>query len=187
MEVSLSELREMVMDREAWRTAIHGVAKSRTWLSDWTELNWTVLMTFISALSSVQCRKLLLTAHSSRLTQALWDGYIFTQKQFHHLLNYIFPTSSLNMHLQNAVPNLIFLWAKCYILIQAWTCFMTFFILLNKSWDKDKWVEAARRHTGQWVKKEEENRAVWETALVQAAIKNLPQTRWFCCRKGDLF
>ena len=34
MDVSLSELREMVMDREAWRTAIHGVAKSRTQLSD---------------------------------------------------------------------------------------------------------------------------------------------------------
>ena len=40
MDVSLSELREMVMDREAWRAAIHQVAKSRTWLSDWTELNW---------------------------------------------------------------------------------------------------------------------------------------------------
>ena len=39
MNVSLSELWEMVMDREAWRAGIHGVAKSRTRLSDWTELN----------------------------------------------------------------------------------------------------------------------------------------------------
>ena len=39
MDVSLSELQEMVIDREAWRAAIHGVAKSRTRLSDQTELN----------------------------------------------------------------------------------------------------------------------------------------------------
>ena len=41
MDMSLSEFRELVMGREAWRAAIHGVAKSQTWLIDWTKLNWT--------------------------------------------------------------------------------------------------------------------------------------------------
>ena len=40
MEMNLSKLRELVMEREVYGAAIHGVAKSRTWLSDWTELNY---------------------------------------------------------------------------------------------------------------------------------------------------
>ena len=43
MDMSMSKLQEFVMDREAWHAIIYGVAKSRTWLSNWTELNWGLL------------------------------------------------------------------------------------------------------------------------------------------------
>ena len=46
MDMSLSELRELVIDREAWHGAIHGVAKSQTQLSNWTELNWFPVFCF---------------------------------------------------------------------------------------------------------------------------------------------
>ena len=43
VDMSLCRVGELVMDREAWRAVVHQVAKSQTWLSNWTELNWTIL------------------------------------------------------------------------------------------------------------------------------------------------
>ena len=59
INMSLSRLWELVMDREAWRAAVHGFTKSRTRLSDWTELNWLLSIFIYDRASESQCQNYL--------------------------------------------------------------------------------------------------------------------------------
>ena len=57
MDMSLSKLRDLVMDREAWHAAVHGVAKSQTWVSDWTERNWHIFKKEINDFAILDFKK----------------------------------------------------------------------------------------------------------------------------------
>ena len=89
MDVSLSELLELVMEREAWHAAIHGLAKSQTRLSKWTELNWTEL----NEAYLVHAKLTLVCIIVNSYVQFFSLAYLEAQRRTRHYLS-IFPISS---------------------------------------------------------------------------------------------